>query len=271
MLVRGVGLLMFLTIAGSLLHAAQGEDSDPDAHTFRFSGFWFYSQPSGSFHGTGTQGSLDVERDMQLNSYNTGTLKVEWKFTRKNHVFLGLLPVRNTKQAVLSRTVVFEGQTFDAGLVARSELETYALTPGYQFDIIRRRRGHLGIVAQLDLFYIKGRISAAAQTLNGTSRSAQASSSTIRAPLPVAGPDFRYYFIPNSSRFFVAGNLLGMYFFGYGNFISSYGTVGISLNQHLNFQGGYQLGSRFDINTKNDRIGLNLTQRGAVAGLEFSF
>lgn len=269
--VRGIGLLMFLPIAGSRLLGAQGEDSDPDAHTFRFGGFWFYSQPSGSFHGTGTQGRLDIERDMQLNSYSTGSLRVEWKFTRKNHLFLGLLPVRNTRQVVLSRTVVFEGQTFDAGLTAKAELETYALTPGYQYDIIRRRRGHLGIVAQLDLFYIQGSISAAAQTLHGTSRSAQASSSTIRAPLPVAGPDFRYYFLPNSSRLFVAGNLLGMYFFGYGNFISSYGTVGFTLNQHLNFQGGYQLGSRFNINTKSNRIGLNLSQRGAVAGLEFSF
>ena len=64
--VRGIGLLMFLPIAGSRLLGAQGEDSDPDAHTFRFGGFWFYSQPSGSFHGTGTQGRLDIERDMLI-------------------------------------------------------------------------------------------------------------------------------------------------------------------------------------------------------------
>ena len=266
---RGILLLIFLGITGLPVYAAEGED--PDAYTIRFDGFWFYSQPSGSFHGTGTQGMLDIQRDIQLTSYNTGTLRVEWKFTRKNHVFLGLLPVRNTREAVLNRTVEFQGQTFAAGLVARGQLETYAFTPGYQYDIIRRRRGHLGIVAQLDLFYIRGNIKAAAQTLNGIPHSAQASSSTIRAPLPVAGPDFRYYLIPNSSRLFVSGNLLGMYFFGYGNFISSYGTVGFTLNQHLNLQGGYQLGSRLNINTKSDRIGLNLSQRGTVAGLEISF
>jgi hypothetical protein len=99
---------------------------------------------------------------------------------------------------------------------------------------------------------------------------AQASSSTLRAPLPVAGPDFRYYLIPNG-RLFLAGNVLGMYFFGYGNFVSSYGTVGVSLNKHLNLQGGYQLSSRLNIKSKTNRIGLNLTQRGAVAGLEVSF
>jgi len=62
-----------------------------------------------------------------------------------------------------------------------------------------------------------------------------------------------------------------MYFFGYGNFISSYGTVGVALNRHLNFQGGYQLASRLNINSKGNRIGLNLSQSGAVAGLEVSF
>jgi hypothetical protein len=266
---RGLSLIVFLIIAGPFLHGAEGEDLD--AHTLRFDGFWFYSQPSGSFHGTGSQGRLDLQKDIDLSSYHTGTLKIEWKFTRKNHLFLGLLPVSSTRQLALSRQVTFQGQTFEAGLLARGKLETYAITPGYQYDIIRRRRGYLGIVAQLDLFYIRGSLSAAAQTLNGTPRSAQASSSTIRAPLPVAGPDFRYYLIPSSRRLFVAGNVLGMYFFGYGNFISSYGTVGVALNRHLNFQGGYQLASRLDIKAKNNRIGLNLSQSGAVAGLEVSF
>jgi hypothetical protein len=266
---RSLSLMLFLVIALPFLHAREGEDLD--AHTLRFSGFWFYSQPSGSFHGTGAQGRLDLQRDIDLNSYNTGALKIEWKFTRKNHLFLGLLPFRSTRQVALSRQVVFEGQTFAAGLVAKGKLETYAFTPGYQYDIIRRRRGYRGVVAQLDLFYIKGSITASAQTLNGIPHSAQASSSTIRAPLPVAGPEFRYYLLPGSRRLFVAGNVLGMYFFGYGNFISSYGTVGVALNRHLNFQGGYQLASRLDIKAKDNRIGLNLSQSGAVAGLEVSF
>jgi hypothetical protein len=156
-------------------------------------------------------------------------------------------------------------------LTASARLESYFVAPSYQYDIIRRHRGHLGIAFQLDLFYIKGTLKAAAQVNNGVPQIAQASSSTLRAPLPVAGPDFRFYLLPGSNRLFVAGNVLGMYFFGYGNFISSIGTVGFALNKHLNVQGGYQLGSRFDIKNTSDRIGLNLTQKGAVAGLEVSF
>ena len=62
-----------------------------------------------------------------------------------------------------------------------------------------------------------------------------------------------------------------MYFFGYGNFVSSYGTVGVAINKNINFQGGYQLGSRINIQSNTSRIGLNFTQTGAIAGLEASF
>jgi hypothetical protein len=269
--IRNAALLVLLMVAAACQPLAAQEREDLDAYSLRFTGFWFYSQPTGSFHGNGTQGFLDLHADVGFNSYSTGFGRIEWKFTRKNHLFLGALPVSQSKQIALDRTIVFQGQTFGAGLAASARLQSYFITPGYQYDIIRRKQGHLGIVAQLDLVYIKGSLSVAAQTLNGTSFSAQASSATLRAPLPVFGPDFRYYLIPNSNRLFVAGNLLGMYFFGYGNFISSYGTVGVSLNKYLSLQGGYQLSSRLNIKAKTDRIGLNLTQRGAMAGLQFSF
>ena len=263
----GVSVLL-IAVAAVLLRAQ--ETQDLDAYTLRFEGYWFYSQPSGSFHGTGAQGRLDLQSDVNFNSYNTAFGRINWRFTRKNHLFVGVLPFDSTKQVSLSRTVFFQGQTFGAGLVASGRLQTDVIAPGYQYDIIRRRRGHLGIVAQLDLFYIRGSLSAAGQTLNGTTFAAQRSSSTLRAPLPVAGPDFRYY-LTKSGRLFVDANLLGMYFFGYGNFISSAGTVGVALNRHFSFQGGYSLGSRFDIKSKSDRVGLTLSQRGALAGIEVSF
>jgi hypothetical protein len=268
---RGFGTLLPLILAIGVSNLWGQENEDLDAHTIRLSGFWFYSQPSGVFHGTGSQGRFDLQADAKFNSYSTGATRFEWKFTRKNHLFVGFLPLNRSRQVVLNRTLVFEGQTFGAGLVARAQLQNYFLAPGYQYDIIRRKRGHLGIVAQLDLMYIKGSLRSAAQTLNGTFRTAQASSATLRAPLPVLGPDVRYYLIPNSNRLFVAGNVLGMYFFGYGNFVSSYGTLGLSVNKYLNFQGGYQLSSRLVLRQRTDQIGLDLTQRGAIAGVEVSF
>jgi hypothetical protein len=70
---------------------------------------------------------------------------------------------------------------------------------------------------------------------------------------------------------FIEGNVYGMYFFGYGNFVSSAGDLGVTLTKHITGNAGYQLGTRFDVNGTSDRLALNLTQKGPVAGLEFSF
>jgi hypothetical protein len=68
------------------------------------------------------------------------------------------------------------------------------------------------------------------------------------------------------------GNVLGMYFFGYGNYVSSAGYLGLTLTKHLAVNAGYQLGSRLVVNNKTgDRIGLHLTQQGAIVGLEARF
>ena len=64
-----------------------------------------------------------------------------------------------------------------------------------------------------------------------------------------------------------------MYFFGYGNFLSSSGGLGVRLAKHVGLNVGYQLGSRLTVtnNNSSDRIGLRLTQKGALAGFEFPF
>jgi hypothetical protein len=186
-------------------------------------------------------------------------------------LLLGFIPFDRTKQFVVNRPITFQGQTYNAGLNASARLKTNALAFGYQYDILRRRRGSLGIRVQLDLFDIQGTLSAAAQVTNGTLHASQRSQGSLRAPLPVAGPTARFYLIPNSSRLFVTGQLLGMYFFGYGNFLSTFDALGFTVNRHFGIRGGYQLAQRFTINNKSNRIGIDLTQKGPVAGFEFSF
>jgi len=59
-----------------------------------------------------------------------------------------------------------------------------------------------------------------------------------------------------------------MYFFGYGNFISTSGFLGYQIGHHFSVRGGYLLGSRADIHGSSSRLGIRLTQQGAVVGLE---
>jgi hypothetical protein len=58
-----------------------------------------------------------------------------------------------------------------------------------------------------------------------------------------------------------------MYLFGYGNFIFTIGNVGFTLSKHSAVLAGYQLGQHLVVNNTLDRIGLRLTQKGAVVGL----
>jgi hypothetical protein len=260
-------LLLAFPIA---LRAQQQEDFDE--YKIRIYTFWFYSNPSGNVQGSADSGSVDLQKDLGFNTYSTFTGKIDWKFTRKNHLYFVGSSFSKSRQTVLNRTIVFQGQTFVVGSTTQSSLKSNLFAPGYQYDIIRRKRGHLGIAVQVDLFDSSAKISAPAQVVNGVQQAAVSASGSLLAPIPVAGPEFRLYLL-NSPRLFVEGNVYGMYFGGYGNFVSTSDSIGVTLTRHISINAGYQLGSRLVVNnnSSSDRIGVRLTQKGAIAGLEFSF
>lgn len=120
------------------------------------------------------------------------------------------------------------------------------------------------------MFNANASLFAAAQV--NTNNQVISAKKSLLAPIPVAGPEFRFY-LTNSPRLFVEGNLYGMYLFGYGNFISTTDDIGVTLTKHLSVNAGYQLGSRLQVNVdaKKDRLGLSLTQKGPIVGVQVSF
>jgi hypothetical protein len=267
--VLSIVAIIFSISATPLLRAADKEDLD--AYKLRIDTAWYYINPSGSFRGTNETGTVDIQKDLGLDTYSTFAGKVDWKFTRKNHLYIAISPLNSSHQTVLNRTFTFQGQTFNAGLTTNSSLNTFYVAPGYQYDFIRRKRGHLGLALQMDLFDTTAKINAAAQvTGDGVHHNAISATGSLLSPIPVAGPDFRFY-LTNSPKLFVQGNVLGMYLFGYGNFVSSNGSFGINFSKHFAAVAGYQLGSRLEVNGTSDRIGLRFTQKGVVVGLETSF
>ena len=263
-------LLVLLICAPSL--AAQ-DDTDFDAYKVRLSAFWFYSNPSGDFEASNGSDTIDLQKDLGFNSYSTFTGKIDWKFTRKNHFYLVGSSFNQTRQVSINRTITYQGQTFVAGLSVKANLSAPFYAPGYQYDIFRRKRWHAGVAVQIDLFDASASIDAAAQvTGDGVHHAAASAKSSVLAPIPVAGPQFRVY-LTNSPRVYVDGNIFGMYLFGYGNFVSTADFLGVTIVKHLSANAGYQLGSRLVVknSSSNDRIGLRLTQSGPIAGLQVSF
>lgn len=262
-------VILLLTGLPSALRAQKHEDFDQ--YKLRLDGEWFYSTPSGTIQGQGDQVPIDFQKDLGFNTYSTFGTGLDWKFTRKNHFLIDFSRFNSTSQKVLQRTITFQGQTFEAGLQTQGQLNALFISPGYQYDIIRRKRGHLGIGVHFNTFDTSAKISSQAQVIGeGTHYAAKSASGSFWAPIPVAGPQYRLY-ITNSPRLFVEGEVYGMYFFGYGNYVSLADSIGFAVGKHVSLKGGYQLASRLIINAQTDRIGIHMTQKGATAGLEFSF
>jgi hypothetical protein len=270
-IILAIVFLLGFSVAGPMLHAADTSD-EIDNYKVRVDGFWFYSNPSGNFHGSGAGDVIDINRDLSFNSYSTVDAFLDWKFTHKNHLTFAVSPFQQSRNVIIDRTVTYQGQTYNVGATINANLKANLYAPGYEYDIIRRRRGHIGIGAQVDLFDTKASLAAKAQiTGGGTFQPAAYGSASLLAPIPVAGPQWRLY-LTDSSRLFVEGNLYGMYLFGYGDFLSTMDTVGVTVHKHLSLNAGYTLGSRLVVNNNSTtRLGIHLIQQGVLVGAEASF
>jgi hypothetical protein len=80
--VSGIVVLVGL-LAAPFLHAEEKGKDDFDIYKLRVDAGWYYSDPTGSIHGSNDSGSIDLNKDLGFNSYPTFSGKVDWKFTRK--------------------------------------------------------------------------------------------------------------------------------------------------------------------------------------------
>jgi hypothetical protein len=266
-LLRGAAVLALLGVFATCGLFGQDKDSDPEGYKLRLEGEFWYANPSASISGSSAQVPISFDKTFGFGTYPTFNAGVDWHFKRKHHLFFLVSPNQTSRTAVLQQAITFRDQTFLAGTSASGQLKTYSFAPGYRYDIIHRPRGHLGILVQFNLLDINASITGTVQQPGHTT--VATASGSLFAPLPVAGPDFRYYFLNN--RLFVDANIKGMYFFGYGNFISTGGKLGIALGRHVSAVGGYELGSHLAIHGTNSRLDVRQTQQGGVGGLEFNF
>ena len=259
-----VGLLWLATSS----QARAGDGKDLDAYKWRITGVWWFSSPTGSFTGKANSGTFDLGRDFGFSRYSTFTGSADWKFRRKHHLLFSISPVTNSRRATLSRTIEFQGITYDVGTSVAADIKALAFAPGYQYDVVRRNRISFSIATQLYLLNTSADLTGTA-AVNSQSATRTASGS-IFAPLPVLGPRVRWYPL-QSGRLAVEGGFQGMSFFGYGHFITARGTANIALSRHWRLDFGYQMGTRLKINDGRNRIGVQLTQKGPIAGFEASW
>jgi hypothetical protein len=263
----------FLAIAiflGAFVSSGYAQGSqDLDSQKWRVQGNWWFSQPSGFFGAKGSNNYFDINRDFGFGSYSTFSGKIDYRFGRKHHLLFGITPVSSSRTVTLNRTIDFQGQEFVLGALVSANLKSLNFSPGYQYDIIRRDHGFLGLEVDANLLDTEATLTLAG-SVNGQGGGVSASKSFL-APLPTLGPTFHWYPLRNSNRLSLDGAVTGMYFFGYGNFVAARASVGWGLTDHLALRGGYQLGSRLSIHGSSSEIAIRRTQKGPTVGIEYSW
>jgi hypothetical protein len=259
-------LAVFGAITCSNLYC-QDLATDPESYKIRVVGQFWYATPTASIAGSSSEVPISFDQVIGFQQYSTFNAFLDWHFKRKHHLTFAVSPNQTTRSAVLKQNITFRDTTFLAGSSVTGELHNYSFAPGYRYDIIHNPRGHFGILVQIDLLDFKASITGT--VLQSEQTNSTTASGSLFAPLPVAGPDGRFYFAKN--HVYVDANLKGMYFFGYGNFIATAGTVGVRLGNHVDVVGGYELGSHLAIHGTNSRLDVRQTQHGPTAGLAFNF
>jgi hypothetical protein len=239
------------------------EENELDNSKWKLQAHVWISSPSGYFNGKGDNGYFDLNRDFGFGSYATFSGKVDWRFKRKHHLLFSATPVTSSRTTTLSRTIDWQGQTYDLGARVDADVKSLIFSPGYEYDFFRRKTGYLGVLVNANLAYTDAKLKAST-----TGDSNAQSDGSLFAPLPAVGPTFRWYPIPNSGRLYLDGTLTGMSFFGYGNFVAGNAVLGFPVSPHWTVRAGYLVGSRLKISGSSDNIAIRLTQKGAVVGVE---
>jgi hypothetical protein len=260
-------ITLFFLASLPLLHA-QGA-GDLDNQKWRVEGNWWFTHPTGYFGLNGSNNYVNFNRDFGFGNTSTFSGKIDYRFRRKHHLLLNVTPVYESRSRTLGRTIEFDGQTFDVGADVNASLRTWNVAPGYEYDIIRRDHGFLGLEVDVNLIDTRATLNAAASA--GGPGVAVSGSRSIFAPLPAVGPVFRWYPLHDSNRLSIDGSVRGMPFFGYGNFLAAEGGVNVGLTKNLMFRAGYEMGSRVSIHGTADQIALKLTHAGPTAGLVYSW
>lgn len=253
--------LCLLLSAAPFAHA-----QDLDYYKVRMSGVWWYPENSGTIYGSGDKGSFDLQKDFGFTYNSTFNYQLDFRFKRKQHLLFNASYLDNSATRAITRTITFEGKTFTVGTQTTADIKTLSVSPGYQYDFIRRDHGYLGLGAVFYLLDTKASLTGAVN-VNGQGVTQTVSDSTF-SPVPVIGPRARWYPLHYSNRLSLDGYIQGMYFFSYGDIWSARGAVNFGIFPHLNVTGGYFLGSALSVHGTNDRIGLRLRQKGAIVGIE---
>ena len=136
------------------------------------------------------------------------------------------------EEAVITRTIRFQGRTFNIGVPATADIKWNLYKFGYEWDFVSRERGFFGVIADLKYNKVEASIDSPALT--------SAATTDTTAPVPTIGVVGRGYVAPTVS---ITGEFSGLSitrdeFEGKFWDFDLYGTV--TFGRNVGVQGGYR-------------------------------
>jgi hypothetical protein len=134
---------------------------------------------------------IDFVQDFQIENATFKQLKVVLRPGRKHKLRWEYTPIHySNDNAILKRTIVFNGQRFDVSLPVATDVKWNAMRFGYEWDFVYRDRGFVGLL--LDLKYTN--VEASVENIFVGREFVSA-----KAPIPAIGGIGRVYVVPNVS------------------------------------------------------------------------
>jgi len=146
-----------------------------------------------------------------------------------NRLLVEGTPYRLDGTTTLTRTFTFSGKTYTVSTPITSHAEINEAFFGYQYDVLSRSGGHVGIQVGAAYFNASGTVS------NPTTGSA---SDSITIGLPLLGAEGRVFLVPN--RVNINGQVKGMSFGSYGKYVETEFNLGVSPLKYLTIQASYR-------------------------------
>ncbi|MEP7306637.1 MAG: hypothetical protein ABJA98_14065 [Acidobacteriota bacterium] len=170
-------------------------------HIEAAAGFWFPTADiSIASQSLGIIGStIDFKKDLGLTDQRFPEVHLELRPATRHKFRLQYIPIKYDQTGVLTRNVVFNGQTYSIGRAITSTLDWKAYRIGYEYDFISRDRGFGGFILDFKYTDVTANLATVASPIVTEFTQAE-------APIPAIGGIFRIYVVPNIS---ITGEVTG--------------------------------------------------------------
>ena len=208
---------------------------------------------------------IDFEADLGIGKSRVREFRLVLRPARKHKFKIDYLPINYKVEGhILSRAIVFNGQSYVVGLPVNVDADFTTLKLGYEYDFVYKDRGFVGVLLETKYTDITASLTATVLSVTRTEFT------HARGPIPAIGVIARGYIVPNIS---ITGEFSGFPEVGttgssrYGGKyydFDMYGTVNFS--DHFGAQAGYRsLDVLYKVNKDSGTMKLKGLYFGGVA------